>query len=372
MKKVFVDCRMLMFSGIGVYLRNLVPRIAGAFELTLGGIPDQIEGLGLDGIRIKRFDAPVYSLREQMGYGRAAGPVDVLWTPHYNVPVLPVRARGRVVTVHDLNHLVFSRPMTLKRAYARFMMKRAAFSSDTVITDSRFSRDELVKHTGVNAEKIRTIHLGVDTGLFKRIDRNRAESVREKHSLPGRFILYVGNLKPHKNIGVLLRAFEKMCSNGGNGDFEDINLVIVGVKDGYRTGDERLFQTVESSGLLKERVRFTGYVEDEDLPGIYSLADMLVFPSLYEGFGLPPLEAMACGCPAAVSRCASMPEVCGRAVEYFDPGDSKGLVSIMERVLRNPGERDRLRDKGYARVRAFTWDKTAEAHIAVLREVAGG
>ena len=186
------------------------------------------------------------------------------------------------------------------------------------------------------------VHNGVDAAWYKGTQKKR----------PGAqpYLLFVGNVKPHKNLGRLLDAFDLLK------DRIPHSLMIVGQKDGFITGDKEVVRRAERFG---KRVQFTGVLSDDKLRGIYAAADLLVFPSLYEGFGLPPLEAMACGTPVACSRAASLPEVCGNAVEYFDPQDSKDIAEKVLKLIQDGKRRKSLKNEGLKRVKGFSWDKCA-------------
>jgi len=368
MHTLFIDCRMIDFSGIGTYLQNLIPSIFGHFSITLLGDVGRMKGFSFHKHgKIVKFASPIYSLKEQILYPFKIKKTDIFWSPHYNVPVVPVRAHRRVVTIHDLNHLVFAKNLSMKqKVYARVMLRRAVHISDSIITDSQFTSSELIKYTRVQSNKLNMISLGVDTVLFRRIEnKEMILNVQKRYAIPERYILYVGNVKPHKNLVRLVEALKKLLANGTN----NVYLVIIGRKEGFISRDTMLFSLLESDKMLKERVFFTGFVQQEDLPVLYSLARVFVFPSLYEGFGLPPLEAMACGCPCIVSNSSSIPEVCGDAVLYFDPHDTDDLAVKISKVMTDESLSLELVKKGYRRIKHFTWEKTAEKHIKLFNEV---
>jgi glycosyltransferase involved in cell wall biosynthesis len=267
-----------------------------------------------------------------------------------------------------VNHLALSELLTgTQRLYARFMLKRAVSLSDLVITDSHFSKREIQERLGVDEGRVRIISIGIDRDHFRTVkDAEARDRVRAKYGLPERYLLFVGNVKPHKNVVSLVRAFERLM---GDAD-RKIGLVIVGQREGFITGDRNLSILLEGNDRLNRAVRFTGRVQAEELPVLYSMADLFVFPSLYEGFGMPPLEAMACGCPVAASNAASIPEVCGDAVRYFDPLDSDALAGLIAELLDDEAARSELVRRGFRRVSRFSWEESARAHSALLRKVA--
>jgi len=368
MIRLFVDCRMVNSSGIGTYLQSIVPRIFEHFSMTFLGDIELLQKFSFQKYgKLVKFLPPIYSLKEQIGYPFKVKKADLLWSPHYNIPIVPVRARKRVVTIHDLNHLVFVKNLSLKQKfYAKFMLQKAVSVSDSVITDSHFTYDELIKYTKVKKQKLNIISLGVDTDLFAKVEnRNVISKVRKRYSLPEKYILYVGNVKPHKNLTRLIEAFKIVLANGK----DKVYLVIVGKKEGFLNRDTTLFSLLEGDKILKRRVYFTGFVQQEDLPALYSMARVFVFPSLYEGFGLPPLEAMACGCPCIVSNSSSIPEVCGNAALYVDPQDTDDLVTKIKKVLNDENQCIELVEKGYRRIMHFNWEETAKKHIKLFQEV---
>ncbi len=362
MMKVCVDARMIRSSGIGTYLQNLLPTFAQHFDLILIGNPDEID---ISNCHVVASTIPIYSIAEQVYLPRLIPSCDVFWSPHYNIPLLPIRAKKRLVTIHDVFHLAFSDTLPLKqKLYAKLLLNRAVTISHQVVTVSEFSKAEIVKHTHASPSSIRVIHNGINHQLFRVMkDNNQLESVRQQYQLPTRFALFVGNVKPHKNLISLVKAFAAIRDK-----IPDLYLVIVGKKEGFITGAPELFEYIHQNKTLADRIIFTGFVATEDLPVIYNLADLFVFPSLYEGFGLPPLEAMACGCPVLVADKASMPEVCGIHIDYIDPLDITSLaVKITEMINLNHEQRQTLSDRGVQKAAAYTWEKSIAAHIEVIR-----
>jgi glycosyltransferase involved in cell wall biosynthesis len=369
---ITIDARMLNASGIGTYIRNILPQIIFSFPdagINLLGNQSALRKLSsANNSNVMLTDAvsPVYSLTEQIElFRKTPGQVSLFWSPHYNIPLF-IRAKKRLVTIHDVNHLVFLDRLNLQqKIYAKFMMNLAVKFSDTIITVSDFSKSEIAKRTKVDEEKITVIHNGINTELFKPLDNHQSVDTKDKFGLPDKFILFVGNVKPHKNLRRLLTAYEVVYNRG----LEDHYLVIAGEKEGFITGDQEIFSVVHNNQDLKERVRFSGYVDNADLPVLYNAASVFVFPSLYEGFGLPPLEAMACGCPTVVSNAASLPEVCGDAAYYVDPHDTESISEGMYKILTDNSLRQHLIKKGLERAKLFSWKKSGGDHITVFEEI---
>jgi len=267
-----------------------------------------------------------------------------------------------VFTLHDLIFLFHPethKPMN--RWFLTLMMPRFLRAADAVIAVSECTKRDAIRFYSIPEEKITVIYEGVSP-RFRPANPEAVRAVREKYGLPERFILYVGTIEPRKNLTTLLEAFHHLLAT------RDLRLVFVGKKGWLYEG---FFRRLRELGL-EDRVIFTGYVPDEDLPAIYSAADLFVFPSLYEGFGLPVLEAMACGTPVVCSNTSSLPEVAGDAAILVDPTDVRALAGAMERVLTDEHLRAEIYAKGLGRARQFTWAKAAQETLKVYLEVIRG
>lgn len=359
-RKVAVDVRLLEASGIGRYLREVVSRLVtrGSYRYTLLGDPQAIAQHvgGHPGVSAVRARAPIYSLSEQLELlRRIAGDTDLYWAPHYNVPL--VHPGRLLVTVHDVLHLALPEyaGRAHRRLYARLMFQAATRRAAAILCVSRFTAEEVVRHTGISRHKVRVVHNGVGPEWFS------PPGGEPPHPRP--YFLFVGNVKPHKNLGRLVAAFELASASLPH------DLVIVGRREGFLTGDDEVARRAEALG---GRVRFTGEVPERELRRFVANATALVFPSVYEGFGLPPLEAMASGCPALVSRAAALPEVCGKAALYFDPFDVEDIARALVRVATEEGLRAELVERGREHASRFSWDRCAEDTEAVIEEVLGG
>lgn len=356
--EICIDARMIESSGIGTVIRNTIPFLPG-FLKTLIVKPDY-EKRESNQVLV-RCAAPIYSIKEQISLPKTIPRCDLFWSPHYNVPLMPIRAKKRVVTIHDACHLAMKARLGWKeRLYAEVMFRQAVSRSDAIVTDSQFSKNELCKFLSVREEKIQVIYPGVDAQKFsKQPTRQEREGLREKYALPEAFYLSVGNVKPHKNLAAILDVYERY-------DIE-IPLVAIGKKSGLRTLDPAM-QRIERDPRLRERVFLVDAVSDQELVCFYHMAVGLVFPSLYEGFGLPPLEAMAAGCPAVVSNRASLPEVCGDAALLVDPDRREELADGMRRIAREGGLRRELVEKGKVRAQSFSWKRTGREYAKKFEE----
>jgi glycosyltransferase involved in cell wall biosynthesis len=349
---------MYLSSGIGVYLQNLLPRIAQIIpqeKMTLlcsAAVAERLRAsLPRAGLRILK--SGIYSLREQLELMRhAPSGGGVWWSPHFNVPV--AYAGKLVVTIHDLFHLTSRevRRSPVKLAYARVMFGAVRRHAHKVICVSRFTAGEFERLVGAKGDQIEVVHNGLDENWLTPVSGPR---IQERP-----YFLFVGNFKPNKNIGGLIRAFAAISSRVPH------DLVIVGKRSGFITGDRNAERLAETVG---PRVKFTGFVDQESLRRWYRDAAALVFPSFYEGFGFPPLEAMAVECPVVASNAASLPEVCGDAVLYCDPADPAQIGAAMLRVMRDPDLRASLAAKGRVRATAFRWSDTAKRTAAILQAV---
>ncbi len=359
MPHLTVDARMIALSGIGMVIRHILKRLPEHlpdWQITLIGekavIAEQLEHA--DAFTVMACSAPIYSLKEQKEVPKAIpDDTDLLWCPHYVIPLL---YKGKmVVTVHDVCHLAWSdyRNAWHKRLYAGGMLWVVGRKAARVIADSDFTKAEIARYTPIPLEKVQTILCGVDEAWFEVTKPPVAE-------VP--YLLYVGNVKPHKNLLRLLHAFEKVK--------DDIphTLTIVGRREGFIHDDK---EVADYAGRLGDRVRFTGFVSDEELKTITAGAEMLVMPSLYEGFGLPPLEAMACGVPVVCSDAASLPEVCGDAALMMDAHRADEIAVKIRQLVMDEVLRAQLIEKGKTQARQLSWDTAARAYAEVFKNVVG-
>jgi glycosyltransferase involved in cell wall biosynthesis len=260
--------------------------------------------------------------------------------------------------MHGADWLVFPQNYyLLDRLYHKISLPFFCRKADSIISVSHDATRIAIERLRLPASKFATIHHGFRRD-FRRVDSpSRRQAVRERYGLPERFILYVGRIYPMKNVRGLVEAFAQLR------DRIPHSLVIAGVKH-YKTEPD--FAAIERHGL-SDRVRATGFVEDADLPVLYSMADLFVLPSLYEGFGIPLLEAMACGCPIVTSTAGSCPEVAGDAAVLVDPSNPAAIAEGILKVLSDEDLAARLIARGYARVAQFSWERCASETLAVLR-----
>jgi len=292
--------------------------------------------------------------------------VDLLHGLAYAVPL--VSSCPMVVTIHDLTFYRF--PKTLRpsrRLYLRAATRSAVRRAARVIAVSHQTKEELVHFLHVPPEKVDVIHNGVGEA-FRPALPDEIARFRKDRGLPARFILFLGTLEPRKNIVSLLEAFARWRKESGPGaGTEGVKLVVAGAKGWYF---ERIFALAEELGLAGELL-FPGFLPEEELPWWYRAAECFVYPSLYEGFGLPVLEAMACGTPVITSSVSSLPEVAGNAAITVDPGDAGALADAIGRVLGDTALRADMLQAGLLQAKRFSWDRAARETAAVYRRALG-
>lgn len=286
------------------------------------------------------------------------GPIDLFYSPDFVLP--PTRRRTRtLLTVHDLSFLRYPDHFVPKLVrYLSRVVPESVARADRVLADSCATRADLVELLGTPPEKVEVLYSGVEARFQPEKEPGEAERLRARYGLDRPYVLSVGTLQPRKNYVRLIRAFARLPASG-------VVLVIAGAR-GW------LYEEVlEEAERHRERVRVLGFVEEEDLPALYRGAALFVFPSLYEGFGLPVLEAMACGVPVVCSNASSLPEVAGDAALLVDPQDEEGLREAMERALGDEALRREMTARGLVRAARFTWEQAARqllAAFAVLGE----
>jgi glycosyltransferase involved in cell wall biosynthesis len=369
--RVAIDARKLHDFGIGTYIRNLLRQLARIDAATEYVLLCRSADLDIGGqlgpnFRTVLESSPNYSLREQIHVPwvlRQQRP-DLFHAPHYILPAA-IRCRS-VVTIHDCIHLMF--PQYLRNraahAYAHASMWSAARRSDRILTVSEASKRDILHFFRVPPEKVVVVYNAIDEQFWVAPPEERVARVRERYQLDHPFVLYVGNIKPHKNLVRLIEAFDELRRDRQD---EDLKLLIIGDEISKLPA---LRRAVHKHKLHKQ-VRFLGYLPDDTLAILYRLASVFAFPSLYEGFGLPPLEAMASGTPVVTSNVSSLPEVTGGAAVLVDPYDVDSIADGLRRVLTDPHLAAEMRRKGLERAREFSWERSVERTRQVYASVGG-
>ncbi len=285
------------------------------------------------------------------------GPLDIFHSTDFVLP--PVRQARTILTVHDLTFMRLPHCAEAGlRAYLSRVVPRSIERADLVLADSQSTKNDLIELLGVPPDKIEVVYAGVESRFRPMEGEVALQRVKRRYGLDFPFILSLGTLEPRKNFTGLIEAYALLKDKG-------LKLVIAGGKGWLY---EEIFARVEELGL-KDKVIFPGFVADEDLPALYNLARLFVFPSLYEGFGLPPLEAMACGTPVVTSDRPSLPEVVGEAGLMVEATDSQALAKAIERALTDEDLRQEMKEKGLKQAARFTWDAAAEKLLEVYRRL---
>jgi glycosyltransferase involved in cell wall biosynthesis len=385
MKVVFDGTPFLLEkTGIGHYTENLVAYLKrerpdldmSLFSISLRG-GHRLKRLSpeLEGVDVKGYNLPANFLY-YVWWARTSilpaesfvGDFDIFHAANYQAPAL---RRARLVsTVHDINFVRF--PEMQSKGIRRFIksLPRLLERSSIVLADSRFTAGELSDVYDIPAEKVRVVYPGLNPAFLEEPSEEEVETALRAYCIEPPYLAYIGNLHPRKNLATLLEAFALLRGRG----LEHRLAVIGGGGLGRLNNAEyrKLAFRVRDLGL-EEAVVFTGYVPDERLKCLLARADMLVFPSIYEGFGLPPLEAMACGVPVITSRRASLPEVVGEAALLLeDPLEAQEIVEKVESLISDPGLRSRLIEEGRANSRAFSWERAAREVLDVYEQVMEG
>jgi glycosyltransferase involved in cell wall biosynthesis len=331
---------------------------------TNGDPPDDLfwAGAAPDGWEVRSIPWPRLWTHVRLSAEVTAHPPDVLFVPAH---VLPLRHPARcVATVHDLGYLAY--PEAHRPADRRYLDWSTAWNarrSSAVIADSEATKADLVRAYGIEPNKVRVIYLGADPDLAPVRDPEALAAARARCGIGERYLLYVGTLQPRKNLARLIEAFGAVA---GDGALRAVQLVLAG-KQGWLYDD--LYAQVMRAGL-EGRVIFPGYVADEHLAALMSGALAFVFPSLYEGFGMPVLEAQACGAAVMTSNNSSLPEVAGDAALLVDPHDVDAIAEGLRRLVTDDALRAELVRRGFENVKRFSWEKCARETLAVLESVA--
>lgn len=364
MAVIAIDGRKYFDFGIGTYIQQLVKSLSSLkspHRFILYASPEDVPKISLPhGWTIAEARYRKYSLGEIgfFGYRAIRDGVDVFHEPHYTLP-MGIRDRS-IVTIHDIIHLRFPELFSrFQRTYSYVMIRHSLRNSRFIITDSEFTKRDILASFRLHEDKIRVIPLGVGD-QYRQLNKGQwFDEFKKRFGLQRPFILYVGNVKPHKGIGTLLNACKQLLIS------QDFDLGMVG---GSIAQDPTLARLVRELGI-SNHIKELGRLSDEDMVKAYNTAEVLVMPSLYEGFGLPALEAMACGTPVVVSNAASLPEVVGDGAAVFHAGNSPELADVMWRVLRESTFRKDLIRKGKKRAKKFVWSETAAETMALYEKV---
>lgn len=380
--KIGIDARFWRKStgGIGRYTRNLVfnlLKMDQKNEYFLFLTPDDIKECDLEAKNLKKIVVPIphYTLAEQikLPFIFKKYNLDLIHFTNFNHSLL---YPGKfVVTIHDLTMSFFpvgrKQKSFLRRAAYNLTLKHAVKKASAVIAVSKSTKKDIVKHLGADPKKVFITYEGVEEEWKNsefRIRNLESEKILNKYNIKKPYILFISQWRPHKNIERLIEAYEILQLTTSNQQLTTLQLVLGG------KSDKEFPQIIERVEKAKQKfpnqIIIPGFVTDEDLPILYQNAEVFVFPSLYEGFGLPALEAMTLNCPVVASNTSCLPEILGNAAIYFDPYNPKDIADKIKKVLTDKNFRDNLRNKGKEQVKKYSWEKMAKETLEIYKKVA--
>ncbi len=374
-----IDIRVLateVKSGIEEYTENLLAHMLPLdnsikFKLFFSSSKNNLkkyDWMELPNVEVFNFNLPnkllfVFSrLFNWPQIDKLVGGADVFFSPHFLLSSLSSNCK-RVTTVHDLSYVRFKEFFSWRRnvwhKFQVYNLSKHNFS-DKVIAVSDSTKKDLIETYGISSSKIKTIYSGVSE-FMKRVEQKELEFFKLQNNFPEKFILFLGKLEPRKNIIGLIRAFNFLKQTKG---FENLHLVIIGSRGWlYKS----IYQEVYRS-KFKDQIIFKNHIKDVERKFYYSLASVFVYPSFFEGFGFPPLEAMACGTPVIASLNSSLPEVVGEASILIDPYNAVDISNAIKIVLTDLKLKDLLKDKGLKVANNFSWNRCAEETLKVLKD----
>jgi glycosyltransferase involved in cell wall biosynthesis len=369
---VGIDARKLKDFGIGSYVRNLIEAMAKRPETERYRFRIYVRGADRDLLpilpahfEIVEEDSPGYSISELTGFAwrLLRDRLDLFHATHYVIPPL-ARARA-VVTIHDIIHVLYPQFLPNRAAllYARVMIRRALRRADRIITVSYNSKRDLVDYFGIPPARVDVIYNGVAGKFLPEVSREECERVAARYGLPRPYLLFLGGEKPHKNVRNVLRAFAEARRERALPHA----LVLAGPMPKNRSRVEALIAALD----LESRVVRPGVVPEEDLPGLFAGADAFLYPTLYEGFGLPVVEAMACGTPVLTSSTSALQEIAGGYAYLVDPMDVTAIARGIADLATDAKRRAEFADLGKRRAADFSWDRAAEQTLRVYGEALG-
>lgn len=375
--KVAIDIRRMTEFGVGTYIRNVVrtlARLDRESKYFLIGSPAKVVEFGPlpPNFRALELTAPDNTVKGYSGFRTIVRRMecDVVHIPHmFWTP----RGLGcpYVLTVHDLlEHMYGSRNLSSFRRYLHYYLTRRALrGAARVLAVSQFTKSEILRLLSLPDDRIEVVYNAIDERFLRghATDADR-DLIAQRYQVNYPFLLYAGAIRPHKNVVRIIEAFSALKSElAKDGRFADLKLIIIGDD---LSSHPRLRRTVVSGGVQND-VRFLGFVPIEVLRIFYDVAKIFVFPSLYEGFGLPPLEAMAHGTPVVTSNTSSLPEVAGNAALLVNPENVFEIQRALQRALLDPEVREGMKQRGYEQAQRFSWTSSVSRILEIYREVAG-
>lgn len=363
MKRIGIDARFYSSrsTGVGVHTANLIRCLADLdkknhYTVFLNTEEYKRFSLPASNFEKEEVKSKHYSFAEQTSYlvQLNSHNFDLMIFPQFNAPFL--YRKPYLVTIHDLTLHFFpgkKKKDFISRAAYKFLISRVSHNAKHCFAVSKNTKIDMVNILGVNEDKITVCYNGVSQRFSPITDKQKLKKFKQKYNLSDRYFLYTGVRRSHKNIPGLLKAFHDFISKNPR---EEIDLVLAGPADSVYT---EIPETIKKLNL-EDRVQFQGLFSESELAMLISAAEAYVFPSFYEGFGIPPLEAMQCGVPTMVSNTSSMPEVCADASLYFDPHNIKDMSKALERIIHDKDLRSDLVKKGFEQSKKFSWERMAE------------
>ena len=354
--QIAIDVRMLGHSGIGTYIRNIIPlciKMMPDYDfLLIGGKKDKQKLCEAPNVSHKYVNAGIYSLKEQLALPGAVHQADALWVPHYNIPLftrIPL-----IVTVHDLAHLTLPEITgnKVKLLYAKTMLQAVKRKARLILTVSDFSRNEFINKAGLPKGRLNVVYNGVDESWFNLSP--------QASPFPYPYFTAIGNVKNHKRIKMLCRAFAQVAEKIPQ------HLLVIGKNSGFLSGGE----SIEAlKGLQPDKIHFTGELDFSGLQNYMANSCGLIFPSAYEGFGLPPLEALAAGVPVLASDIAVMQELYKDNIKFFACDNRQSLArAIIDFSKLSDEERKTIKNAGIGKAKQFSWRQAACLTVAAIRQ----
>jgi glycosyltransferase involved in cell wall biosynthesis len=371
--RIVIDVRHIKDFGIGTYIRNLVAALSDLDQhnkYLLSAFRRDIPEFGhlAPNFETVVYDEPEKHRWEDLTYPwflKSLAP-DLVHLPLNDVPLL--MRNPYVVTIHDMSSFLFGAQTGIKENLRLYRFRRGLLRADRVIAVSTATRRDVENLLGIRPDRMRLVYSAPDPNFLKHQSEPASrEKLRERFQIQYPFVLYAGRIRPHKNIPRLIEAFAVVRGElESHPVYKDLRLIIIGDEISRNPEVRRAVAQTRTQQV----VRFLGFVPFETLKEFYSAASAFAFPSLYEGFGLPPLEAMATGIPVVTSSVSSLPEVVGDAAMIVNPENVFDIARGIREVLVDEGVRSRLIRSGFAQVRQFSWRRTAEQTLEVYREVA--
>lgn len=287
---------------------------------------------------------------------------DIFWGPSNFLPLKKVCKY--VVTVHDLSSFTYAQTYPfLRRQYYQYIIKQAIKRADFIITDSEFSRQDIIVKFSVPEKTVKVVYCGIDD-CFQPVGKSdKLTQIRNKYNLPDQFIFTLGVIEPKKNTDRLIQAYAGLIQK-----HRDLPRLVIGGSKKYGWKNRKIYELMDRL-KLKESVIFTGFVEHQDLPVMYSMAKLFILPSLFEGFGLPVIEAMACGTPVITSNTSSLPEISGDAAVLINPYDTAEIGQTIIKVISDGQLQTEMRAKGFENIQRFSWSVAAQQLLSVFEHV---